>query len=548
MGQNVKYSLFSATTLILFFILAEGVSRFLFIHPGTCDFIERRIIEQGLTPQKSGNEFRIFLCGESTMQGDALYPKSTIEKWILIYLKDVLRKDVVKRVKIYNLARLGSNSRFITRSFLATLPYKPDLVVFYTAHNDFVQLDNRHSGFDPQPLAFGDKGFSKELIRRVIKQSAFLSEITRCYIRLKIERHKREDRDKKDDLPEIETIDKHYDARYDAINRESYKFKTILSNWVTNINTVIHAAQKRQVPLIFLSGVANYKEYPPNESVHQAGLDRETLSQWAAYHARADRRMADGNFKKALGLYQKALRLDPEYALTYYRLGQCYENLSQFKKANDYYQAANDKDRVPLRAPSEVNQFYKSLDEEKLSGVTVIRSQELFEKSLPHGIVDGRLLLDTMHPSIEGQALIALEIVKSIYDHEWLAPKELWAWHDLGPTQDYEKHLGLDEDFEFSVYLKKAIFVGRFYDKAIEYSKKALQIKPDSIEAKRQLAWTYWRKGDRDEAIRLYEEIYEQSPITCIEIMRKNPEISGKMFLARRRLGRRLIPQITRPL
>ena len=89
---------------------AEMVCRIFFVCPGACDFTERRIIEQGLTKYKSHGEFRIFLYGESTMQGDALYPKSTIEKWISLYVEDLLGKDTAKKVKIYNLARSGSNS------------------------------------------------------------------------------------------------------------------------------------------------------------------------------------------------------------------------------------------------------------------------------------------------------------------------------------------------------------------------------------------------------------------------------------------------------
>ncbi len=545
---KIKYCLFSFVTLILFFASAELVCRVLFVCPGACDFVERRIIEQGLTKFKARDEFRILLYGESTMQGDALYPKSTIEKWISIYLEDLLGKDAAGKVKVYNLARIGSNSRFIAKSFLNTVNYKPDLAVFYIAHNDFVQLDNRHTNFNPQPLVFGQKGFLKHCSRRLIKQSAFLSELTRLHIRLKIKQHAWEDQLKKEDLPLIETWEKFYNPQYDSITHGSYLFEAIFSNWVRNIYKTIQAARQRHIPVIFLESVSNLKEYPPNESVHGLSLDSLKLSEWEVSHKKAETLFSSKQYKEAAVFYLRCLKIDPEYALTYYRLGQCYENLSEFKKANEFYSAANDKDRVPLRAPSEANEFYDSLDKAHFKGITVIKTKEVFEKSSPNGIIDSRLLLDTMHPAIEGQALIALEIVKKIYDQGLVAPKESWHWNGLGGTEDYIRQLGLDKDFEFSIYLNKAIFVGRFYDKAIEYSKKALAIKPDSIEAKRELAWTYWRKGDKEEAVRLYEEMYDQFPETILKVFKKYPDLGAEVLNARRRSSRRMPLETIQPL
>ena len=536
MRHKIKCFLFSLATLGFFFGLVEIVCRIFFVYPGACDFIERRIIEQGLTKYKSQGEFRVFLYGESTMQGDALYPKSTIEKWIPIYLEDLLGADKAKKVKVYNLARIGSNSHFIAKSFLNTVDYKPDLAVFYTAHNDFVQLDNRHTDFNPHPLIFGQKGFLGQRGWPLMKQSAFVSELARLHIAFKIKQHGLEYKFKKEPPLIIETWEKFYNPQYDSIIHHSYLFERIFANWIENINRIIHTAQSRQIPVIFLESVSNLKEYQPNESVHNSSMDPLKLSRWAAYHGKAERAFSGQKYKEASKLYQRCLKMDPEYAVTYYRLGQCYENLSEFDQANKCYLMANDKDRVPLRAPSEVNQFYDSLEKAHFEGIAVIKTQEVFEKYSPNGIIGSNLLLDTMHPTIEGQALIALEIVKSMYDNALVAPRTSWHWNALGTTKNYISKLGVDKDFEFSVYLNKAVFVGRFYDKAIEYSIKALAIKPDSVEAKRELAWAYWRKGDKKEAARLYEELYEKSPGVISEVFRKNPDLGNEVLAVKHKL------------
>ena len=131
-----KKILFSVVAMILFFGFAELLSR-VFVIPSSYDYIERRIMEEGLARHKKDGEFRIFLYGESTMHGGALYPYSTIGKWLKSYLSDLLPEDAARNIKIVNFGRMGSDSTFIANAFRETMPYKPDLAVFYTAHNDF---------------------------------------------------------------------------------------------------------------------------------------------------------------------------------------------------------------------------------------------------------------------------------------------------------------------------------------------------------------------------------------------------------------------------
>ena len=313
MKNYAKYTFFSLITFVLVFASIEGISRIFFVLPGASDFIERRIIEQGLTKHKAKDEFRIFLYGESTMQGDALCPKFTVEKWISIYLKDILGSDISRKVKVYNLARLGSNSHFISQSFFDTIYYKPDLAVFYSAHNDFVQLDNRHTNFDPQPMAFNEKGFLKHLSWTIIKKSAFLSELTRLHIRLKIELHKLNDKKlKTHEMPAFETWEKFYDPQYDAYDHDSDVFRTLLAHWIRNINQIIHVAQRRHLPVIFLEGISNFKEYNPNESVHSSLLTTPQLAVWEELYQRAEQVFSGKNYIEAEKLYQKSLELDTE--------------------------------------------------------------------------------------------------------------------------------------------------------------------------------------------------------------------------------------------
>ncbi len=535
MKSTLKNILFSVLPCVFFFGFLEASFALFGVRPGACDFVERRILEQKLTKYKAKNEFRIFFYGESTMQGDALYPESTIDGWVRLYLQDLFpARD--KKVTLYNFARVGSNSHFIRDSFFETLPYKPDMAVFYTAHNDFVQLDNRHTNFDPQPLKPGQEGYWRDVARNFVKQSAFLSEMNRLNIRLKIERHKRRDARRKGlELPKIETWEKFYNPVYDAIDQESSVFKTILRHWENNVRRIVAAGAKRKISVVFFEGAANYKEYTPNESVHRTGLNAGTLGLWSAYYRLAQKTEADGNFRKAVRFYRKSLELDAEYAEAHHGLGRSYESIGKFALAEKSYKTANDKDRVPLRGPSAVNLFYKKLSSESIPFVSVIPTTEIFEKNSPNGIIDGSMMLDTLHPTVRGQSLMGLEVVKILSQHPAFL-KNSWNWENLKPSEEMKKRLNLNEAFHFRVYLQKACFVGRFYDKSIEYSKKALALDPQSAEAKRCLAWAYWRKGDKEKALKIYSELFEFSPQSVHDALQNNADLRKAFLFNRRRL------------
>ncbi len=542
MKQTFKNVLFSLVTTLLFFSLVEAVCSVFFVRPGARDFIERRILEQGLTRWKSDDEIRIFFYGESTIQGDALYPRSTIDLWVKAYLDDLLKEGAPKRVRVFNFGRLGCNSRFILDSFEETLPYKPDLAVFYSVHNDFVQLDNRHTNFDQKPPRFGEKGFTSRAAREFVKRSAFLSEANRLKVRYKIERSKRRDALKRAELPMIERKEKTYNPEYDALDQRSPVFKTILRRWRQNVQKIVHIAEERRIPVIFLSGVSDFKSYHPNESVLSAALSKDELRAWDAAFRGAEASRLAGDAAAAARLYRRALRIDAEYAMAYYRLGQCEERLGRYRRANRCYLLANEKDRVPLRAPSEVREFYSALEALGLPDVTVARTQKLFEEHSRNGIVDGDLMLDTMHPTVDGQALMALAIVKSLYARSFL-PAEWWNWNKLRSIEKLKEGFDLDDDFQFLVYLNKACYIGRFYDKAIEYSNKALELRPNSSEAKRSLAWAYWRRGDEEKAVDIYRELIESAPAELADVFKQNPDLTSAIAAR----GRRRAPYILTP-
>ncbi len=520
--KNISFAIIA---VILFFAIAEGMSR-IFIFPGSYDFIERRAIEQNLPQHKGKDEFRIQLYGESTMHGCALYPYSTIDKWIRLYIKDLLPEKIAKRVTVTNFARLGSSSAFTTSAFIETTPYRPDLAVFYMAHNDFAQVVNRRPRPAHKPLKETIEDFTESLP----KHSSFCNVINGLIIRAKIAINMRLDKRSgeadswyadEDDAPRI--------AASDLLYPGSPQFNTILKNFEDNVEKVISAAKARSIPVVFLEGVSRWRGFGLGMPMHDPSLKSAALEEWNKNFTGAEAIFSEGRYPDAIKLYNKCIELDPFYAMTYYRIAECHEGLREFGEANEFYVLANDRDCFPIRGPSAVNRFYESLRASHMQGVYIIKTQSLFEKQSPNGIVDGTLISDQVHPTIKGQALIALMIVKIIYDNDLLASKGQWRWDRLRTVEEMQKDLGLDKEAEFRINLASANYVKRYYPKALEFLENALALEPGSIFAKSWLAWTYWKAGDKNKALGLYRQLDKDVPAAAAKFFERHPEIKKEM-------------------
>lgn len=510
--------LFSAIIVVLFFGCLELTSR-IFVFPGSYDYIERRIIETDLSQHKRDGEFRIFLFGESTMHGGVLFPVSVIDKWLSLYLSDLLPDDVSRNITIANLARMGSDSGFTANAFKETIAYKPNLAIFYTVHNDFCLEEYRHK----KRLPYYIMGFFKAFP----KKSAFVNMLNRLIIKAKIERNKKIDARLSAEDPWYPESDKPEAFRNDAnlLVPGSPEFGRIAQRFENNVTAIIETARSHDIPVIFFEGLSRWKDYEPIKSVHGASLTGDRLSAWEASFSKARTLFGDGQYDEALGLYRNCIDTDPSYALSYYRAAECCERLGKYADANKYYALANDNDYFPIHAPSIVNRFYEDIRSRNLKGLDVIRTQELFEEKSPEGIVDDSLTIDQIHPSPEGQALMALEIAKIMYKNGLPVPQDRWRWDKLRSIDEMKKTLNLKDDNMFHIYTDTASYLSRHYRKAAMFLEKAVSVRPKSVFARSWLAWTYWKMGEREKAVSLYRELETERPSQAAAFFGRHPDI-----------------------
>jgi|AntRauTorckE6833_2_1112554.scaffolds.fasta_scaffold00225_5 FimV-like protein len=160
-----------------------------------------------------------------------------------------------------------------------------------------------------------------------------------------------------------------------------------------------------------------------------------------------------------------------------------------------------------MNSESEMNTYYqKSLDyaEQTL--------EKYPDKGLSHfvyGVANGRISdISGSKVRIEKSHIVKKHAKKAVE----MLPKYAPAWHLLGLWHSKVANIGSGQRFAAGIF-SKGVPSGASNEKAEEYIKKALELKPDQvIRFKLDLARHYERSGQKQKAINTLQEVLNESP------------------------------------
>ena len=504
-------SLLSTCALLL---LLEGVFFVLGFPQGASDFIERTLFQNKLELKKPSGQYRIFVYGESTVQGAGYAPSSTPVKWLEAYLHDFLPGH---DIRVVNFGRLGVGSAYIAQAFLDTLQYKPDLAIFYMGHNGFY-AENRVESVKRRETEFSAR------LKGWLHKSRLFSAIARETIKLKIKRHAARTEDTMGEAV-IETNASPEDKEKGRITLPgSLVHQENIQFFKENIEKIINAGKEGRIPALFMKPVCNLKNYPPNSSAHLKALSPETLTQWERFYHRGQEACQKGDDLQALEFFEKAFAIDPTYADLTFRLGQLYLQKGELKKAKAFFEQARDSDVVIRRAPKEIlDVFTDFVAQEQIP--YYFDTEKALISHVPGGILGWPIIEDNVHFSIEGHALTGRALAGEIAKNNWISPRSTWQFDSDRPIEEIKKEFGITDRKVFLNYCSVINYLGHRYDERLEFAQKALNLFPEDPIALRQLAWAYWLKGNNEKAFGDYRQLGKIDSAAFDTVFRAQPEL-----------------------
>ncbi len=305
--------------------------------------------------QKEEDTKRIFVLGASTGIGYPYLKNGSFHRWLQYAMNENFPEE---HIEIINLSLTAINS-YTLRDFAEELPkYEPDAVLIYAGHNEYygalgVGAVNSLGGYPSVVnLALQIREFRLvQLISNAIGKFQTL---------FKAEKQQEETLMKK--MVAEQSIPLDSETYQDGIHQFQYNFERLLKD-----------LNDQNIP-VFLSTIAS------NEKDIKPFISDSTSTKNSAEN--------------------------------YFQQGKIAYANTEYEKAKENFIKAKELDMLRFRAPSKINNIIKSF--EKYEHVYLVDTEAAFTKQSPHLSIGNELLVEHVHPNLQGYSLIAYSFYKAL--------------------------------------------------------------------------------------------------------------------------------------
>ncbi len=357
---------------------------------------------------KPANTKRIFCLGESTMQGFPYVFNATAPS----FLRDRLQAELPRqRIEVVNVG-LSAVGSFIVRDFIGELvPYQPDLFIVYLGHNEFYGIYQAGS-------AAAMRG-GPALTRLSISLSRFKTYLLfrDAYAWISGLFSPSRGRNRGTLMEQV--------VGNSSIPYEGPTYREALATYMENLDAMISVAQEHHIPILFSTVVSNIHDQPPFIGAFSPETDSAARKEWREDIAEGDTAMSRGDFGGALTVYEKAFAADSSNATGRFKCGQALAANGSFDRAKEEFERARDLDALRFRATGEFNSALAATCSKR--DVPVSHIDSAFAAASPHGLVGNELILEHLHPNIDGYFLMAKVWANDIRTSSLLGDNLDWA-------------------------------------------------------------------------------------------------------------------------
>jgi len=343
-------------------------------------------ISDSFLKEKPANGYRIFVLGESSVQGFPYDANLAFSRILQRRLQNIFPNRVIE---VVNLGLTAVNSYTLLDFTDELIQQKPDAVLIYAGHNEYygaLGVASMENGSIPHWLKSLHLKFIHIRIYQLLQKG-----IRHIY---KLMHPIAEDEAK------ATVMEKMVGKNLNPYNSKMYLEG--LAQFSDNMSNLLGKLKEAHVPVIISDLASNVRDSPPFRS-----------SRYEIY-------------PKADSLFFDAKRLDAD-------------NL--FDKAKEEYIRAKDLDLIRFRASEDINKIIAHLaDSLSLYHLSL---KSLFEKYSPQGIIGNSLMTDHLHPNIDGYFLMSEGFLYALRDHGMI--DNYWDSTRVRPWTYYRHNWGFTE-------------------------------------------------------------------------------------------------------
>lgn len=411
------------------FIPRPELPEYRFANP---DVVKRYFADPALAPsvkpdpfffraKKAPGTFRIFVQGESTAAGYPFGQGASLAGMLQVRLQHTFTD---RPIEVVSTAMAAVTSYTLLDFVDEIIENEPDAVLMYVGHNEYLGILGVGSAVSwgrNRPLILA------RLALRDLRIFQLAQRAHTALIGLFPEASEPKQRTRGTLMSRI--VGEKY------IPYESPLYRQGVRQFEANLNAMLARYRKAGVPVFIGTLASNERDQNPFISRVDPTVDG---SQWERRYQEGKEALQRGETDAADAALAEAIRLDDRAADAYYAQAQLFEGMKDYPAARQAYLAAKDRDQLRFRAPERFNQIIRRVGSE--NGATVVEVQEAFLKKAKNGIIGEELMLEHLHPNVEGYFLLA-----DAYYNAIRAKGFIGAWKNAASYEQASKDIPVTE-------------------------------------------------------------------------------------------------------
>ena len=367
---------------------------------------------------KNVNTIRIFVLGASTAVGFPYYHNGSFHRMLKWKLQQFYPDT---NLELINLSLTAINSYTLQDFARQLIPYHPDAVIIYAGHNEYYGA-----------LGVGATsrlGSWPSLVRLTIRAREWKVIQLGFDIYHSMVNFWTPKQDLKENLMKRM-------VSAEKIPLGSDIFQDGIDQFESNFNKMLSLFAEYKIPVVLGDLISNEKDQSPLVADTAPGVD--SISFYSRLF-QVNQLLNEENAEQAFTQLQELLKIDSTNAEVHYLLGTASLQSQNFEQAKISFQNAKEFDLLRFRAPEEINQLIDKYTQKPI--VVKAEVQKKFREASDHGIIGQSLVLEHLHPNLNGYRIMAEAYFEalnstSIFDeHLTSAATDDFNWDNYPLTQ-----------------------------------------------------------------------------------------------------------------
>ncbi|MBV2129320.1 tetratricopeptide repeat protein [Arsukibacterium indicum] len=325
--------------------------------------------------EKSPGQQRIVFIGGSSAAG---FPYGRWGAPAAMLQQRLKRLYPEQNIEVINLAMAAINSYTLLDISDEVIALKPELVLIYGGHNEYLGVMGVGSAFA------GQYSHGTKLLYLKLRKLALFQALQHFYASFSDSPALQPDRTM---MAQI--------ARHTEIAKDSALFNAGIKQFDANMRLLLAKYQAAGVPVIISTIASNEADQPPFAST-ELSLANPTESR-----------------------LQQALATSPDVASWHFQLAGLYRQRGDKQQALSHYQLAREHDLLRFRAPLAINSTLTTLSHDY--NLQLVDAEALLRGQSPDGIIDNQLMLEHLHPNQLGYFWLAEAFLPAVQQQLGLA-------------------------------------------------------------------------------------------------------------------------------